>query len=304
MLRADVYHVGKPHPQNSFAGLLVARVLDKRRLFLDCDDFEASINRFNSTWQQRGMAWLEDHLPRLVDGLTVHTRFLERKFQTLGVPRERILRLPTGIDRKRFQDVSPASVMNWRERLGLHNQRVVAYIGTMALVSHSVDLLLKAFARLYPRVQDVILLFVGGGPDLSLLKNLACQLGIADRCRFIGRVRADEVPVLLSLANVSVDPVYDDEVAQARWPVKIMESLALGVPIVTGDVGDRREILGEETAGLLVSPGNPEALADGLEAVLNDSSLHKSLSIGCKIQATKYVLEDLASRLLTFYERA
>ena len=304
MLRADVYHVGKPHPQNSFAGLLVARVLDKRRLFLDCDDFEASINRFNSTWQQRGMAWLEDHLPRLVDGLTVHTRFLERKFQTLGVPRERILRLPTGIDRKRFQDVSPASVMNWRERLGLHNQRVVAYIGTMALVSHSVDLLLKAFARLYPRVQDVILLFVGGGPDLSLLKNLACQLGIADRCRFIGRVRADEVPVLLSLANVSVDPVYDDEVAQARWPVKIMESLALGVPIVTGDVGDRREILGEETAGLLVSPGNPEALADGLEAVLNDSSLHKSLSTGCRIQATKYVLEDLASRLLTFYERA
>jgi len=106
------------------------------------------------------------------------------------------------------------------------------------------------------------------------------------------------------MADVSVDPVYDDEVARARWPVKIMESLALGVPIVTGDVGDRREILGEGTAGLLVSPGDPGTLADGLEAVLNDSSLYQSLSAGCRIQAAEYVLEDLALRLLTFYERA
>jgi glycosyltransferase involved in cell wall biosynthesis len=302
-LQADVYHIGKPHPQNSLAGLLAARLLRGRRLFLDCDDLEAAANRFSNAWQQRGMAWLEDGLPRLVDGLTVHTRFLEARFQALGVAPDRILRLPNGIDSHRFRPVVPADTANWRERLGVGNQRVVMYVGTLSLVNHPVDLLLEAFAKLAPRVWDVVLLLVGGGPDLSALKALACQLGIADRCRFAGRVEPDQVPILLSLAYVSVDPVYDDEVARARWPLKIMESLAARVPVVTGDVGDRREMLGEGAAGLLVSPGDPEALANGLEAVLSDPFLHQSLSAGCKSQATRYTLEDLSSSLLTFYEQ-
>jgi glycosyltransferase involved in cell wall biosynthesis len=173
----------------------------------------------------------------------------------------------------------------------------------MLLVSHPVDLLLEAFARLCARVQDVVLLLVGGGPDLALLKTLAQQLKVADRCRFVGRLAADEVPALLSLADVSVDPVHDDEVAQARWPLKITESLAVGTPVVTGDVGDRREMLGDGKAGLLVAPGDPEALADGLETVLSDAILCQDLAAGCKVQADEYALDDLAARLLAFYER-
>jgi glycosyltransferase involved in cell wall biosynthesis len=302
-LRADVYHICKPHPQNSFAGLLATRLSRGRRLFLDYDDLEAGINRFSGAWQQRGIAWLEDHLPRFLDGLTTHTRFLEKRLQTLGVPRERILRLPSGVNKSRFQDVSPALVADWRERLNLNGQRVVVYAGNMLLVSHPVDLLLEAFARLCARVQDVVLLLVGGGPDLALLKTLAQQLKVADRCRFVGRLAADEVPALLSLADVSVDPVHDDEVAQARWPLKITESLAVGTPVVTGDVGDRREMLGDGKAGLLVAPGDPEALADGLETVLSDAILCQDLAAGCKVQADEYALDDLAARLLAFYER-
>jgi glycosyltransferase involved in cell wall biosynthesis len=301
MLRADIYHICKPHPQNGFAGLLATRILSGGRLFLDCDDLEAAINRFGGAWQRRGIAWLEDHLPCWVDGLTVHTRFLEDKFQALGVLQGCILRVPSGIDRSRFRSVSAASVADWREQLRLDRQRVVAYVGTMALVSHSVDLLLEALARLSSRVKDVVLLLVGGGPDLAMIKRLAGQLGVADRCRFTGRVAADQVPALLSLADVSVDPVYDDEIARARWPVKIMESMALRVPVVTGDVGDRREMLGGGMAGLLVAPGDPQALADGLESVLSDLSVRERLSAGCAVQAAQYGLREAVSRLLAFY---
>jgi len=169
----------------------------------------------------------------------------------------------------------------------------------MALVSHPVDLLLEAFAKISSK-QNIILLLVGGGPDLPHLKKLASKLKIIDQTKFVGRVSPNEIPPLLSLADVSVDPVYDNKIAKARWPVKIMESIALGIPVVTGDVGDREEILGGK-AGILVSPGSVDALANGLETVLTDSSLLKNLSKGCEIQAAKYDLEGLALKLLAFY---
>jgi glycosyltransferase involved in cell wall biosynthesis len=302
-LHADVYHIGKPHPQNGTAGLAAARWLRRRRLFLDCDDLEATINRFGGAWQRRGVAWLEDTLPRWMDGVTVHSRFLESRLRTLGVPSDQILRLPSGADSKQFRHVSPVSASRWREHLALSGKRVAAYIGTMALVNHPIDLLLEAFAHLAPLVPDAVLLFVGGGADLATLQDLAGELGIADRCRFVGRVGRDQVAVLQSLALVTVDPVYDDLVARARWPLKIVESLAAGVPVVTGDVGDRWEMLGGGKAGLAVPPGDSQALADGLGAVLSDPALHQRLVEGCRAQAARYSLEDLAADLLAFYRR-
>ena len=242
-------------------------------------------------------------MPRSVQGVTVHTHFLQERVRSLGVPQERILRIPSGVDQDRFQHVSSDAVSRWQKRLHLQDRYVVVYVGTMALVSHPVDLLLEAFAVLCSRIDHVTLLLVGGGPDLETLRDHTAKLGIADRCRFTGRVDADDIPALLSLADISVDPVHDDETARARWPVKIMENLAMHVPTVTGDVGDRHEILGEGIAGLLVHPGDAQALADGMERVLIDRPLHDRLVNGCRTQAEQYALSDIVPRLLQFYEK-
>jgi glycosyltransferase involved in cell wall biosynthesis len=86
----------------------------------------------------------------------------------------------------------------------------------------------------------------------------------------------ERVPVYLKLADVSVEPVLDDEVARARSPLKVFESMAVGTPVVAGDVGDRREILGD--AGVLVSPGDVRALAEGLRFALEDADAHRCMS--------------------------
>jgi glycosyltransferase involved in cell wall biosynthesis len=166
-----------------------------------------------------------------------------------------------------------------------------------------VDLLLDSFALLAPRVPSAVLLLVGGGAALPELKCQAQRLGIGDRCRVAGRVGADDAAALQRLAQVSVDPVRDDLAARARWPIKIMESLAAAVPVVTGDVGDRREMLGDGTAGRLVTPGNAPELADALEAVLTDSTLHQQLAQGCRARAASYDPGRLAEDLFGFYQR-
>lgn len=300
-LKADVYHLGKPHPQNAVAGLWAARLMRKRRLFLDCDDYEAQANRFGGKWQQRGVTWLENSLPRIVDGITVNTNFLRTHYRQLGI-NHKMLHLPNGVDATRFCGFDPTAVAIWRQQLELIGKRVILYVGSIALTNHSLDLLLQAFAHLAGQLPEAVLVIAGGGADLPKLKALAEQLGIAQQCRFLGRIPADKVVTLFQLADVSVDPVYDDAVAQARWPLKIMESLACGVPVVTGDVGDRRKMLGENYAGLLVKPGNAHALAEGLLRVLSDDDLKSQLKTGCAMQAELYSFVDLARQLADFYQ--
>jgi glycosyltransferase involved in cell wall biosynthesis len=62
--------------------------------------------------------------------------------------------------------------------------------------------------------------------------------------------------------------VQDDRVARARSPLKLFESLAVGTPVVTGEVGDRLECLDGGKAGVLVAPGDAVALASGIIRVL------------------------------------
>jgi glycosyltransferase involved in cell wall biosynthesis len=263
---SDVYHLGKPHPMNGIAGAILCGL--GRRVYLDCDDYEAASNRFGGRWQRRIVAWFEDRLPRIAAGVTTNTCFLAQRLEGLGVPTRRMVYVPNGIDRARFAPLDAEDVDGLRQRLALEGRQVVLYVGSMSLASHPVDLLLEAFGRVRQSVPEAVLLLVGGGEDYAALRALAEELTLGDAVRFVGRVSPEQVPAFYSLADLSADPVRDDRVARARSPLKLFESLAVGTPVVTGDVGDRRACLAGGSAGLLVVPGDASALADGIVHLL------------------------------------
>jgi glycosyltransferase involved in cell wall biosynthesis len=90
--------------------------------------------------------------------------------------------------------------------------------------------------------------------------------------------------------------VYDNIVARARSPLKIFESMALGVPVVTGDVGDRAALLDEGRAGVLVEPGSAAALARGMCQVLEDPAHLQTLRRACQQHVQHYTWQALAAR--------
>lgn len=294
---ADLIHIAKPHPMNSVAGLLAR--LRGRHVLLDCDDYEAGSGHFKGAWQQWGVAFFERTVPRLVQGVTTNTGFMHEKLQTWGVLPARLYHLPNGVDSARFVP-DPARVAALRAQWDLTGKQVVAFIGTMGLVSHPVNLLVDAFANLVQTHPDAILLLVGGGEDIPQIQGQAEQLGIAARLRFVGRVPPSDVVNYYALADVSVDPVYDNEAARGRSPLKMFESWACGVPFITADVGERRRSMGDPPAGGLVRPGDVSALTDAIRQGLADGERWRALG-HARVKAFEW--DQLTREVAGFYQR-
>ncbi len=289
--KPDIVHVCKPQPINGLAGLIAARWL-RCKLFVDCDDYEAEANRFSSgiggRIQKALVKYWEDTLPRLAHGVTVNTHFLEQRNAALGVPANCIAYVPNGIAPR-------ASVAGRSSVLGLPSP-IIIYVGTMSKIAHGVDLLIAAFAQVLAAMPSARLLMVGDGDDKPALMAQAEGLGSGSAITWTGNLPSEKIGAYWAQACCSVDPVYDTPSARGRSPLKIVESMAAGVPVVTGDVGDRREMLGD--TGRIVAPGDAVALAQGLLAMLRTPQADPAPILA---QAAHYAWPRLAERWLALY---
>ena len=225
-------------------------------MWVDCDDYEAAAGRFNGRFQQKVVAWFEKTLPRLADHITTNTHFMEQKLVSWGIPRQKITYLPNGVDPGRFPTPTTAEIEALRSQLGLQGCKahapgshggVVLYAGSLSLPSHPITLLIEAFRLVLEKRPLARLVIVGGGEDYAPLQHLVDEQGLRETVRFCGRVPAGEVVRYYHLADVSVEPVNDDDAARGRCPIKLFESWACGAPFISADVGDRRHIAGRAT---------------------------------------------------------
>jgi len=274
---ADIVYVCKPHPMNSLAALVGKLFRVSRQIYLDCDDYEVASNRFSGEWQRQVIALFENGMPSRADIVTYNTRFTMERLRSLGVPEERLIYLPNGVDRIRFAPSPAEQLEKLRDTLGLRGRQVIVYVGSLSMPSHPVDLLLRAFPRVKAQFPKASLLIVGGGEELAALKAMADAMDLQDSIYFTGKIPASEAPLYFRLGTVSIDPVHNDLVAVGRAPLKMVESWASGVPFVTADVGDRRWLAGDPPAALLAQSDSEESLADALTQVLGNIDLAQSL---------------------------
>ena len=296
---ADWIFVGKPHPMNGLAGSLT-KMLKQKRLVVDCDDYEAASSTFKSAWQKRGVVFFENRLPLYADCVTSNTHFTLNRLSRLGVPKDLLTYLPNGVDRDQFRSNQQNAVDRIRPRLKWGGGKIVAFVGSLSLASHPVDLLLEAFHRVHRAYPNAHLLLVGGGESLTFLQEKSELLGLTPAVLFTGKVPPEEVPLYYQLADVIVDPVLENDAARGRSPLKMFESWASGVPFVTGKVGDRALVSGSPPASLLVTPGDPQSLADGILEVLSSQTLSSSLISRGADRINLFYWDRLAKEFATF----
>jgi glycosyltransferase involved in cell wall biosynthesis len=166
-----------------------------------------------------------------------------------------------GVDLKYYnrQEVSESAVFQVRQELGLAKDApLLLSVAEFTARKHHVDAI-SAFAKLART--DVHLAFAGSGPLMSKMKQLAVELGVADRIHFLGN-RSD-IPVLMkaACANILVS-------AQEGLPRCVLESLALEVPTIGTKIRGTQDLL-EHDCGLLVDVGDVAGLAAAMAWILD-----------------------------------
>jgi len=114
---------------------------------------------------------------------------------------------------------------------------------------------------------DAELLIIGDGPERRTLQARARELGVADRVTMTGWVPFEEVPVLLASAHVGLDTAPPTEVNHGSTMVKILEYLAVGLPVVASDLRETRVTGGE--AVVTVSEDSTAAFIDPIVELLS-----------------------------------
>lgn len=167
----------------------------------------------------------------------------------------------------------------WRRRLGLPEGDfwVGAVSSLVGYEGH--DVLIEAVALLRARGRDVRLLLAGDGVARPALERRVRECGLAEAATFTGRVPREHARALVRALDAVVVARHDLPVTRSVTPLKPIEAMALGRPVVVSDVPPLRELAGagDERRALMVEPGSPGRLACALERLAHDEGLGAAL---------------------------
>ncbi|EEF63169.1 glycosyltransferase family 4 protein [Pedosphaera parvula] len=139
------------------------------------------------------------------------------------------------------------------------------------------DVLIRALAILKSKTASFHVDFVGDGPALVDLQQLARSLGVEKHCTFVGRLAHPKVLNRMATAVATIVPSRNEAFGLVN-----IESMAVGTPIIASKVGGIVEIVRDGVDGFLVSPDDPQSLADKLYALMSNPDLRREMSLNAR----------------------
>jgi glycosyltransferase involved in cell wall biosynthesis len=252
------------------AGAGLARALDVPHVV----ELNAPLALEHRTYRGAGVddlpAAAEARLLRAADAVVAVSEPLREHALRVGADPGRVTVRANGVDHERFHP--GARDPRLRAALGLDGGPVVGFVGGLR-GWHGVDVLPDLLGRLRERIADVRLLIVGNGPLAGPLEEELGRRGLRHRAVLTGAVAHDRVPALVRELDVALAPYPPLAHDFYFSPLKLLEYMACGVPVVASAVGAIPELVEDGITGLVVPPGDVEALAGACARLLEDPAL-------------------------------
>lgn len=165
-----------------------------------------------------------------------------------------------------------------REAMGIADDEVViGFISRLSPTKGQIETL-RALAELGPVAARTRLVLVGGGEIEEELRELADELGLADRVIFTGL--RNDIPELLGSFDIFAHPSFQDP-----CPLAVLEAQAAALPTVAFDEGGISEIVADETTGLLAPDRDVSELAERLRRLIEDPELRSRMGPAARERA-------------------
>jgi glycosyltransferase involved in cell wall biosynthesis len=210
----------------------------------------------------------ERALLRAAHAVITQSRTTRKYLAGLGAVGDRLHVIPNGVDPDRFEPRPP-------DPEGTPERPLVLYLGTLA-PWQGVPFLVEAF-RLVLDEQDARLRIVGTGRRewRKECERLILRLALEEHVELRDPVPPADVPALLAASDACVAPltITDRNVLQGCCPIKILEYLAAGKPVVAARLPAVREVLTDGETGILYKPDKPRRLAEALLRLFADPAL-------------------------------
>lgn len=238
---------------------------------------------------------VEARLARWTDAIVCLTEAEREDHLRLGVGRsEQFVVIHSGVEVGRFKTCPDPAAK--RGALGLpEGARLVGCVARLAPVK-GVQYLLEAAPKIRAAVPEALVVFVGDGELRSDLERRARELGLDGAVAFLGLRR--DVHEIIPLFDVAVLPSLNEGMGKAA-----VEAMAAGKPVVASAVSGLRDVVRHGQNGLLVPPGDPEALAEAIVALLQDPDRARRMGQAGARDAEAYGVEPMVARIEALYER-
>ena len=224
---------------------------------------QASTSSFSYRALERVASFLHnraDHVVAVTDALS------DFVVESRGVPSNRVDVVRAGIDVNAFSADTDAS--EHKERWGVAGNFVVSYVGTLGN-AHDLGVLLRAAKSLQESEPGIRIHIAGTGAEEESLDRLSSDLGLTNT-RFLGHQPRNAIPSILAASDVCIATLRPDPVFETVVPTKLYEYMAAGRPVVSNVPGEAARLLEEAGAGVVVTPGDPEAIASAIRRMASD----------------------------------
>ncbi len=201
-----------------------------------------------------------------------------------GIPKEKMITIPSGIDLKIFKD------------LGYEREKnTILFVGRLSPVKR-LDMLLMAVASVKKKVPDVKLRIIGRDWGVkNQLVELTNQLNIKENVEFMGEISFEKLIEQYNRVKAFVLTSKYEALG-----VTIMEAIGCGTPVIVTSVGGTPEVVGN--AGILCEE-NEESVAKGIIEVLTNEEKYNKLRENTKIRRKDFDWDDIAKKVKSVYEK-
>jgi len=242
----------------------------------------------------------EKKILKNADKVIVVSKAMKKQAMLLGVPEEKIIINPNGVDPNRFH---PGIVgISVRRKYRIPDEAiVVGFISTFGKW-HGSDVLSKVAKEITTEHKDIYFMLMGDGYYRKQAEEIA---GRNERIIFTGSVPRNLVPEHLAACDILVNPTVPNPDGTEFFgsPTKLFEYMAMGKAIISSSLGQMKDILEHEKDAILVEGGNKKELKEAIIMLMNDKQLREKLGKNARKKVVReYTWKKNAEKVLEAYK--
>jgi glycosyltransferase involved in cell wall biosynthesis len=202
----------------------------------------------------------------------------------------------SGIDLEKFKPLKNKKELRKKYRFNM-DDKIILFAGRLEKIKN-LDFLIKSFAIAVKKESNIKLVIVGRGTEYENLVDLTKNLNLENKVIFVGEVSPDKMVEIYNIADVFALTSLSE-----ASPTVVKEALACGIPVISTNVGDVKEVINDLLLGEVVDTYDKKIFAEVLIRVLNVTRPNYFAMKNCRRRIYQFSFENVVEKYLRVYKR-